>query len=1487
MDAAMAVTTTLGNSYRDILNGKVTAPTNSAQQRYRSCEPRSSRDALGHEVKASCTRGNDTSKVTKEPLILNPSTNLKCLICQQDIQTVVTTDDEKKNAQDIISAQSIIWTKLIESLSMRDQASFRLIPFTDVSSIWNVIQLRLRNNTTSNATNLFEEFSNLQLGPNEDAISFINRICEKRDQLKSIGEVTSDTHCKAQLLKGLRENPDFKTYIDIWKSSDSTSKSFADAIGYFVQSQQHISSDPKSSINLLKGKKANQSKKESQNRNAGHEKPPCKFFQQGHCKKGDSCNFSHRKPSSSSSSKKNSVSFDGDKSKEICQLFLKGQCKYGNKCHRVHPSRESKESSSEEESKTQFNFLVSHQSERSAACFNPYAELFGEEEGLENPPSSEPNAVHSLNTSNDSFYAIDSGSTVSTVNGKTALENETFIQSSAECANGSSILFTSKGNVRLNDIVTLTDVRKSDQVQQNLLSVSAALDKNPEAAVIFLAKEAIFLSNGLSLWTQIAPQADRILTATRSNGLYLTRSCVSPASDPKEDQVHLSKGMEQATWHRRLGHFNQTSSGVKSQLDDCSICTQAKLHRGKFHKDSHREKGISPGDILSFDLAGPINLKSDLPLLKELFQLFGKPRFLGILVDSYSGLYMVAPLVRKTDASSWIKTTINRMGKVRMFYTDGESVTNSNDFHAFCSAKGINHQMTTKATPQHNGASERGFRTIFNSIRSLLLQANLPRIFWMFAAQIAALSTNLLRASCKDEISRYEAFHNRPPSLSALKVFGCDADVHVLKEDREVAKLSPRSVPCIYLGPDTQRENGSIFLNVQSWSLIHARTADAFFHENKFSYGRMELNLGQYIQTDQIFQDPQFGEPELSNPPPPPELPMPEVVFSEAKQPVQQAHLPPPPLPPADLKQQEMKERVVIEVSDDDDQSIPPVNPIVEDRRSSLRPRPQPRDMGPYVHFVEDTHQTPLSYGAAMKLPAALEWKAASEKELLTLQANDTWELVDRPKHRKVIGSRWVYKLKIDPSTRQTVYKARFVAKGYSQLPGIDFNPNEISSTVMKMKSLRIILSLTVQAGKTLRSMDAISAFTQSKLKEEIYIEQPEGFAVDPEHKVLRLRKALYGLKQASENWHQDVVSFMRSQGFQQTKMDDNVFFKRSKTNKLMFVCLYVDDTTNSYSLEDEEEFEQFADALKSRFKITDLGQTRSILGIRIDYDRSKGTLSLSQPKYIQDILETYGMADCNPIHTPDQKEVDHRGPLSALHCPASSEEVQFMKDKPYRALIGSLLYLTTCTRPDLTHSVATLSRFSSNPGPRHWFGALRILRYLKKTQSLPLIFRKSPNSSESLQITGSSDANWGNDLKGRKSIHGYIISLHGCPISWTSKKQTFVALSSTESEYVGLSEAVREIKWLSTFIKEFDIPVGTPILYGDNSASIFIANSTSMDNRVKGIDIKYHFIKDEIAHKNVILKRVPTQQNVADIFTKPLDVKRFKFLASQLLHIK
>ena len=455
---------------------------------------------------------------------------------------------------------------------------------------------------------------------------------------------------------------------------------------------------------------------------------------------------------------------------------------------------------------------------------------------------------------------------------------------------------------------------------------------------------------------------------------------------------------------------------------------------------SNRNPGKHPGDVLSFDLAGPINIKTDMPLTAKLYRLFGKKRYLGILVDKFSSYYMVNTFEQKSQSLAWIKSAIARMEtenpnhKVRMFYTDGESVTNSTEFHSFCAQKGINHQMTNKSTPQHNGAPERGFQTLFNSTRAALLQANLPPVFWPFAVHCSAFATSLLRAATSDKnTTRYEQFHNKPLVLSSLKVFGCNAEVHVLKNDRD-NKLSPRAVSCIYLGQDSNRENGSIFLNVQTWTILHARTSDVLYSETEFTHGRSEIHNGE-VDNNAPFFDPPIGQLESS---------VQEIGFV----PLAVSNVAPPPeakRPPLlEEKRDQREEREVIEILDDDDENEPPSPPIsapvIRERHPRLRPNPQSRDNGPYVHLVNysaNGDQTPTSYVSAMRLPDAPFWKGATEAELKTLEANDTYTLVDRPKNRKVIGSRWVYKLKVNSATGEKTYKARLVAKGYSQLPGV------------------------------------------------------------------------------------------------------------------------------------------------------------------------------------------------------------------------------------------------------------------------------------------------------------------------------------------------------------------------------------------------------------------------------------------------------------------
>jgi hypothetical protein len=330
MEAAISVTTTTGVSYRDVLYGTI-SPINSSNNnnnvQYKQCKQISINDdpLSGQERKCACTRGNDILKITSEPLSFNQSKKPKCIICQQDVEIIQITEEERKRSQDVISVQALLWTKLIDSMSVRDQASFQLVPHTQVSTIWNTIKLRLHNATTSNATTLFEEFSNLKLGPNEDAISFINRVGEKKHQLNSIGEAISSNQCKAQLLKGLRDKPEFKSFIDIWKSNDSANKSYEDSINYFVTTQQYISSEKHYNDNYANS---------VQHSNT----PICRnFASTGKCRFGAHCKFLHQSAKENPSPSSNHTK---SKSKEICRNFLNGHCNYGDKCYRLHPAKE-------------------------------------------------------------------------------------------------------------------------------------------------------------------------------------------------------------------------------------------------------------------------------------------------------------------------------------------------------------------------------------------------------------------------------------------------------------------------------------------------------------------------------------------------------------------------------------------------------------------------------------------------------------------------------------------------------------------------------------------------------------------------------------------------------------------------------------------------------------------------------------------------------------------------------------------------------------------------------------------------------------------------------------------------------------------------------------------------------------------------------------------------------------------------------------------
>jgi hypothetical protein len=507
----------------------------------------------------------------------------------------------------------------------------------------------------------------------------------------------------------------------------------------------------------------------------------------------------------------------------------------------------------------------------------------------------------------------------------------------------------------------------------------------------------------------------------------------------------------------------------------------------------------------------------------------------------------------------------------------------------------------------------------------------------------------------------------------------------------------------------------------------------------------------------------------------------------------------------------------------------------------------------------------PVTPKDALSRPDADNWKLAMEEEYQTLLANGTWELSDVPPGRQPIQCKWVFKTKLGVTGEIDRYKARLVIKGYSQRMGEDYD--ETYAPVVRQSSLRYLFAFAAQHGLDIEQMDAVSAFLQGELDEEIYMEQPPLFK-NPENpnKCLRLKKALYGLKQGSRVWNQKLDKAMKKFGLEQSKYDTCLYYK-FQDKKILMVAVYVDDMlifSNDTNLT-----QSMKQHLNQEFQMKDLGSVKHCLGIRIN--KTSKCITLDQEQYIESILSRFGFSNCKAVQTPmNPKEV-----LSKDDCPKSPEEVEEMTDIPYQEAIGCLMYLSQCTRPDITFAVNKLSRFSSNPGPKHWQGVKHVFRYLRGTSNHQLKYSKSDTVSD---ITGFVDADWGSEIEDRKSTTGFVFMSQGGAISWCSKKQPTVALSSCEAEYMGLSAAVQEALWWQGLKSQLGNPEPLEIMC-DNQSAIALATNGGFNPRTKHIDIRHHFIHDTLNQGKIKLSYVPTEDQLADALTKSLDkIKNDKF---------
>ena len=512
---------------------------------------------------------------------------------------------------------------------------------------------------------------------------------------------------------------------------------------------------------------------------------------------------------------------------------------------------------------------------------------------------------------------------------------------------------------------------------------------------------------------------------------------------------------------------------------------------------------------------------------------------------------------------------------------------------------------------------------------------------------------------------------------------------------------------------------------------------------------------------------------------------------------------------------------------------------------------------------------TPKTYEEAIASSEKKKWRQAVAEELNAHDRNGTWQLVSRRADIRPIGCKWVFAKKRNELGQVVRFKARLVAKGFKQQFGVDFF--ETYSPVANMASIRVFFSLCAGQGYEIEQVDVDTAFLNGVLSDQVYMELPEGLEIDG-NVVCKLRKALYGLKQAANVWHKTVRAVFDSMGFTPSGADQCVYVKTDGSG-FVYVCLYVDDML--IAAKQSTTIEAVKKALASHFKIKDLGAAKFILGMEVAYKTSQKTLHLTQSQYIRDVIDRFNQGNARGVDNPCDVAIK----LSKEHGPKNADEATIMKAKPFRSLMGCLLYIATCTRPDIAFAVCRLSRFLENPGIQHWKAAIRIVRYLKSTLDFGITYSGRSNG-ELNKVKAYCDADWGSNVDDRRSVSGIMIIMNGGPVVFKAKYQRTAALSSAEAEYMALSLCTQEVLWTRAILHDLGIKQKeATLVLEDNQGAIALANNDGYHARSKHVDIRHHFIRDHVSNGNIIVKYISTEHQAADMLTKGLGTKRFKFV--------
>lgn len=491
----------------------------------------------------------------------------------------------------------------------------------------------------------------------------------------------------------------------------------------------------------------------------------------------------------------------------------------------------------------------------------------------------------------------------------------------------------------------------------------------------------------------------------------------------------------------------------------------------------------------------------------------------------------------------------------------------------------------------------------------------------------------------------------------------------------------------------------------------------------------------------------------------------------------------------------------------------------------------------------------PRTVAEALRRPDAGQWGEAIDIELRAMADFGVFSEAQQPEGVRPLGSRMVLEIK-----RNGRYKARLVAQGFSQVPGVDFD--ETFSPVVSFPTVRAFLAVCNTHGLLIRQLDVKNAFLNAPLEEGevIYMKLPEGYPPRPPGTVLRLHRALYGLHQASRRWYKTWSARLATRGFQPCAADPGLFLRVNESGRVL-AAVYVDD--GLVAGESAEAVAEVMAMLSEFWDVRDLGEPDDFLGIHITRDVARGTLKIDQAAYAARLVEMFEADQWVPASLPMRARLVLRKAQPDDPLAAASD---------YRSLVGGLMYLANGTRPDISHAVGQLARHMQQPTAFHWEVAMQVLRYVAGTVTRGLCYRRDGDTA----LLGYVDSNWAACLDTRRSVTGVVFKLGGAAVLWHSRTQPTVAGSTCQAEYMAYSEGARDALWLRHLLPDLGYPVVGPVqLRGDNDAALALLRNDQLTARSRHYDVIHHFARERVQAGELEFKYCRSKDNLADCLTK------------------